>query len=555
MLNFVTITNYALIESAAVELKPGFNVITGESGAGKSIFKGAIELLLGGRVDRGVIRSGSERCTIAGVFTVPERLTAEVAAVLDHAGVAFEPELREVNIRRVITTGAVRNFINDAPVGARLLGEVGRLLLDCHGVNEHLSLLMPSRQLEYFDRYAGAGAARERCAGIWTELEQLAAERAGFTAALPDAAEADRLSLIVEEIESANPEPGEDEVLAARHRIGANAQEVVAAAGELGEFLTESEDSLSDRFGAVHRRLAELARIDENTISPLLDECDRLQENLAEFSRRVMSLADTVETDPEALAAMEERLSTLHTLKRRYGPTLEQVLATLGEAQRRLEEFRLSRQRCAEFDRREAALRGELEAACAELSALRRRQLPEFLAAVREKSALLGFPGCRFEAEIKPSLPSPSGADEFELLFSANVGEEIRPLRRIASSGELSRLMLALKTVLADADAVPTVVFDEIDMNIGGETANMVGAELHQLGRSRQIICISHLAQVAVRADAHFLVEKETADGRTRSRITLLEQPESELARMLGGGEAALRHAAEMTRELKRHRS
>ena len=552
MLNFVTISNYALIESATAEFSCGFNVITGESGAGKSIFKGAVELLLGGRVDRSVIRTGCDRCTISGVFTVPEHLAEPAARLLDASGVPFDPAVREIGFRRVITPGSVRNFLNDVPVGAKLLGDAGKLLVDCHGVNDQLSLLEPARQLEMFDRYAGAGALRDRCAALCAELDGIAAERERFAANLADAAEADRLALVVSEIEGVAPEPGEDEVLAARHRIGANAQLVVETAGELGDFLTEGEDSLSDRIGAVHRRLAELARIDENTVSPLLDECDRLQESLGDFSHRVMALADAVETDPEALAALEERLGAVQLLKRRYGPALEQVFSTLEEAKTRLEEFRRSRQQMAEFERRESETRARLVAACAELSKLRKSGIPGFIDAIRDKASLLGFPGCRFEIDMKPRAPSPSGADEFELLFCANVGEEIRPLRRVASSGELSRLMLALKTVLADADAVPTVIFDEIDMNIGGETANVVGDELRALGKSRQIICISHLAQVAARSDAHFLVAKTTREGRTRSQITLLEKREPEIARMLGGGAAARRHAAELLSSLRR---
>ena len=535
MLIYVKITNFALIEESELEFGPGFNVVTGESGAGKSILMGAVELLLGGRVDKGVIRNGCDRCMVCGGFAVPAGLAGAVGAILVPAGIPFDPA-EPLQLRRVIGQSSVRNYVNDTPVSARLLASVGEQLIDLHGANEQLSLTVPARQLDLLDRYAGAEEAAALCGRIAGELEALAKEREEFDRQTPDEAERSRLELQLEDIDKVNPAPGEDEELSARFKVAGNSRQVLETAGQLTAALTEGEDSVADRLGSVYRRLLELSRIDEALAAGLLEECDRIQEDVSALSGRVAELADKVDLDPEALAAIESRLGELFTIKRRYGPTLEQVLTVRGEAFRRLELYRNTAVRRQEFERRKAELTAELRRAAEKLSALRKKKAAEFAERVRSKLE-----------------PGPNGMDRVELLFSANAGESVHPLRKIASSGELSRLMLALKTVLADADSIPVVVFDEIDVNIGGETANRVGEELHHLGRNRQILCISHLAQVAARADRHFRVEKHTEEGRTFSECRELdaEGRVREIGRMLGGGESAVTHARAILSKIK----
>ncbi|MBS1371548.1 MAG: DNA repair protein RecN [Lentisphaeria bacterium] len=547
MLTFMKITNFALIEESELEFGPGFNVVTGESGAGKSILMGAVELLLGGRVDRGVIRTGCDRCTVTGSFSVPERLVPAIEAILVPAGIPFDAA-EPLQLRRVIGQSSVRNFVNDTPVSARLLAAAGEQLIDLHGANEQLSLTVPARQLEMLDRYAGTEAAQNECRRIAGELDALAKEREEFDRLTPDEAERSRLELQLEDIDKVNPAPGEDEELSARFKIAGNSRQVLETAGQLTEALTEGEGSLADRLGSVYRKLLELSRIDETLAGGLLEECDRLQEGVGALSARIAELADKVDLDPEALAAIESRLGELFTIKRRYGPTLEQVLAVRGEAFRRLELFRNTAARRAEFERRRKALAEELRAAAEKLSKQRKRCAADFAEQVRSKLGAIGFAKCVLEVAFTEVEPGPNGMDRIELLFSANAGESVHPLRKIASSGELSRLMLALKTVLADADSIPVVVFDEIDVNIGGETANRVGEELHNLGRNRQILCISHLAQVAARADRHFRVEKHTEEGRTFSVCRELNAGErvKEIGRMLGGGKPAETHARDI---------
>ena len=543
MLNCLVIDDFALIEHSEIEFEPGFNVITGESGAGKSIMMGALALLLGDRADRGAIRTGADRATVSAVFTVPAGQREEIAALFDEAGLPFDRENGEITLRRVLGASATRNFVNDVPVGAKLLARLGEELVDRHGAGEQLSLTSPARQLALLDRYAATETEAARCAECARRLAELERERRDFEAGLPSGDDLERLRLLVEEVDRENPEPNEDEELEARQKLGANAREVLQTSSELAACLTESEDSLADRLGEVHRRLRDLGRIDDRTAAPLLEECEKLQEALSAFSLRISGLADHVELDGEALAAIEARLGVLYTLKRRYGPSLEQVLAARDQATQRVRDFDRAAARREEFARRADELRRELADAAQVLSRKRRAAADRFTGEIRGVLTQLGFADSRFAAEFQEIAPGANGMDRFELLFSANPGEEMRPLRRIASSGELSRLMLAMKTCLADADSVPTVIFDEIDMNIGGETANRVGDELRRLGESRQIISISHLAQVAVRASTHWLVEKHTARGRTVSTVRRLDDRAPELARMLGGGGEALTHA------------
>ena len=552
MLIYVKITNFALIEESELEFGSGFNVVTGESGAGKSILMGAVELLLGGRVDKGVIRNGCDRCMVCGGFAVPAGLAGAVGAILVPAGIPFDPA-EPLQLRRVIGQSSVRNYVNDTPVSARLLASVGEQLIDLHGANEQLSLTVPARQLDLLDRYAGAEEAAALCGRIAGALEALAKEREEFDRQTPDEAERSRLELQLEDIDKVNPAPGEDEELSARFKVAGNSRQVLETAGQLTAALTEGEDSVADRLGSVYRRLLELSRIDEALAAGLLEECDRIQEDVSALSGRVAELADKVDLDPEALAAIESRLGELFTIKRRYGPTLEQVLAVRGEAFRRLELYRNTAVRRQEFERRKAELTAELRRAAEKLSALRKKKAAEFAERVRSKLGAIGFAKCVLEVAFSEVEPGPNGMDRVELLFSANAGESVHPLRKIASSGELSRLMLALKTVLADADSIPVVVFDEIDVNIGGETANRVGEELHHLGRNRQILCISHLAQVAARADRHFRVEKHTEEGRTFSECRELdaEGRVREIGRMLGGGESAVTHARAILGKIK----
>ena len=551
MLNFLKINDFALIENAESEFGSGFTVITGESGAGKSILMSSIEMLAGGRAEKSGIRSGCRQYTVSGEFTIPRDLLPEISPLLESAGIDFSAEDPRLTLRRTVTRSAARNFINDIPVGARLLAEIGGRLIDLHGANEQVSLTIPARQLALLDDFGDLGALRRACADKTAALRELEREKEEFERDLPDAGEADRLSLIAEEIDRVAPSPGEDAELTARQRLGANAKTVLETLACLTGILTENEDGIADQLGTVYRRLTELARIAPSLTGDAAEICSDLQTQVSTLSGRLAALTEKIDLDPGSLAAVEARLSEIHMLKRRYGPTLEQVFALREKAERELRIFNEARTRRAEFAERKKTLEAELHEAARRLSDARKRAAGTFLKEAEEKLSAIGFSGAELRAEFTEVPPGADGMDHLELLFNANRGEELHPLRKVASSGELSRIMLALKTVLADADRVPTVIFDEIDMNIGGETANKVAEELCRLGRKRQIFCISHLAQVAARADTHLLVEKRCIDGRTVSRVRRLDDPVPELARMLGGGASAMRHAAELHKAVK----
>ena len=550
MLNYLQIDNYALIEHSEIEFFPGFNVITGESGAGKSIMLGALAFLTGERTGTNVLRTGSSKCTVSAAFTVPEKLRASMAEVLETAGIDFDCGTGELSLRRVLSGSGTRQFVNDQPCSAKLLSELSGFLIDRQKVNEQLSLQQPARQLELLDRCAGTLELRNKCALLCEKLKNVRKEEEAFQKNLPNAAEADRLKLMVDEIAAVDPRENEDEELADKFRMGSNSREIIAASEGLVQLLSESENSIADMLGSVYRKLDELGRLGAEN-SELLSECAVVQEGVEHLARLLADLGAKVDLDPEELAAIESRMGEIFTLKRRYGPSLEELFVNRAHAEEELKRYNEASAVAAEYKKQISIIEKELKEVCAELSLKRQKEAKGFLEKITEKLKFLGFGKCRFEAGFTPCDPGPSGADRFEMLFSANAGAEVLPLRKIASSGELSRLMLGLKTVLAEADDVPTVIFDEIDMNIGGETANAVGTELHDLGKSRQIISISHLAQVAARADHHFKVTKETRGETVYSGVTLLEDPEAEIARMLGNTPAASKHAKELLKELK----
>ncbi len=548
MLNWLKIVNLALIESADVEFGSRFNVITGETGAGKSILLGTVGLLLGERADKSLIRTGQERCEISAGISFSAEDQEELARLLNDCGIPWEPEHPEIQLRRVITKTQNRNFVNDTPVTIQTLKLLGEQLIDIHGANEHQSLLSRARQLAILDRYANLKAEKAACRQCCLELKQLEQTRSEAFAVMPSAAEARQLEAVVYDIEKVSPEPGEDERISAQHQLAANARQVLELTGQSGQMLCEAETAVTEQLSAVYRHLLELERLDPQGSRELLTRCDLLIEGTRELAGLLEHYAGKVELDEETFQELELRLSELQTLKRHYGPTLEQVFAILEDARHRLSLYQDSAKLRAQFAAQEQQLRDRLAALAADLSAKRRRAADTLCAAVRTQLATLGFQRSHLAIAFQAVEPGENGGDQIDFIFSANPGETPHPLRQIASSGELSRVMLALKTVLADADAVPVVIFDEIDVNIGGETANQVGRSLAALAVKRQILSISHLAQVAACGDRHYAVSKKLQQDRTFSHIKLLDQAGRirELSRMLGGGPAAERHAAEL---------
>ncbi len=552
MLNSLRIKNLALVTDLSVELEPGYNAITGETGAGKSVLLGALNLVLGERADRALLRSGCDQCLVEAVFDVT-RLRAPLRDFLDENG--LEPcEAGQLILKRAFTAaGTNRQFINGTPTTLTALATVGRWLVDMHGPHDHQSLLQPAQQITLLDAFGGLDATRD----AFTELvRQRAGAEGEKTALVVDEREYSRqldlLRFQVNEIHQAKLDAAEESRLEADYRRATNAAQLLAACQSALATLNDDESSLLVRANALGRTLQELQRLDA-TAAPLTESHAQAVGAWRELLQELSRYADRVEVDPARLGELEERINLVQSLKRKYGATVADVITFGDEARRKLEDLEGREAALARIDAKLKKLDAEIARAGRELSDRRRAAVPGLRKKVNEQLRDLGFKQSQFDVEITAAPSEPgrapglSGLDRVEFQFSPNPGEPPRPLRAIASSGELARVMLALKTVLAAEDQIPVSIFDEVDANVGGETANAVGEKMRQLGARRQVICITHLAPVAARAAAHYRVTKEVKDGRTLTEIQRLDKSErvEELARMLGGQtEIARRHAA-----------
>lgn len=549
MLATLRIKNLALVADLTLELRPGFNAITGETGAGKSVILGALNLVLGQRADRTLIRAGAEACTVEAVFDVAT-LKAPLAEFLEDNGLEPGDGGQLVLKRSFTAAGTNRQFINGSPTTLATLATLGEWLVDLHGPHEHQSLLQPTRQLAILDAFGGLEARR---AAFGELVRQRAATDAAKAALIVDertyAQQVDLLRFQVQEIQEARLRPDEEAEVEAEFQRASNAARLLELAHGALAVLNENDDSAATQLGAAGRALQELQRLD-SAGAPLVEAHAQVVSLLHDLQVELSHYADRVEVEPARLAELEARLNLIHALKRKYGGTLAEVLAFGGEAAARLAALEGRDAEVARLNAELARLERELAAAGRELTAARRKLVPKLSRAVAKELAALGFQDSSFDVALT-SLPAAgsSGFDACEFQFAPNPGEPARPLRAIASSGELARVMLALKTVLAAVDEVPVLVFDEVDANVGGETATAVGEKMRQIAAAHQVLCITHLAPVAAQGDAHYVVTKEVIGGRTESRITLLDRREriEELARMLGGASsAARRHAEEL---------
>lgn len=544
MLKWLHIKNLALVDEADIEFSPGFNAVTGETGAGKSVLMGGVALLLGGRFDKSAIRQGTDRCEIAGEFRLDSVSEPQIAAILEECGLA-PCEDSTLLVRRVFTPSGGRIFINSSPANAQLLHTIGELLVDVHSPDEAFGLMKNSAQLKALDRFAHLEPLLEQTAAAWASIREIEAEQEEFQKTMPDADEAEHLRKTVSEIEKQSPEDGEDAQLEALHSAASNSKTILEIAAAASAALNESDDSIMDRLSSVRRLLRPLENVDPDYADRFLSKCDEISDAVSELTDDLQSRASSVELDESEFAALEERIQILQTLKRKYGPEIPDVLAYLENARRRLDLFENSAREREQLESRMTQAKDTHAGLCGKLTAARKSAAENLAEKLRREIMKLGFKRAAFQVEFSGAQPGPNGADRIEFLFSANPGVPVKPLKEVASSGELSRVMLAVKTVLAEVDEIGTLVFDEIDANIGGETAVVVAGELHELGTRKQVLCISHLAQVAARADRHFAVEKKTTEEAAVSSIRVLTQKAriAELGRMLGGGAAAERHA------------
>ena len=549
MLNYLKIKNLALIENAEVEFAPGFNVVTGESGSGKTVLLNTIALLTGRRADKNLLRAGCQRCELSAEITVDSERNPEIIAELEEAGIEFEKSANvTLQLRRTFTASGNRNYLNDTPVTINTLKKIGDLLVDVHGANEHHTLLHRSRQLELLDRYGNLQSLRNEYQQKFYALRELKKECETLLSDLPSAEEAEMLRGVVEEISAVNPQENEDEILAERHKLAANSHEILQSIRSSVQQLTQSDNSLLDGFAGVYRELESVSRLGVSEGDKFLTELELIRESIESLSDSLESYASNIELDEAAFAELENRLSAIYTLKRHYGPTLESVFNRWREAEARLKVYKDFAKLQKECQSRIAAAEKELSICAEKLSAARKKAAVELGRAVSGKLKVLGFEYNTFELDVSSHAPELSGIDTVDMMFSANPGLNAAPLRLIASSGEIARVMLALKAVLADADAVPVLIFDEIDVNIGGETGLRVGEELAKLSQHRQLLCISHLPQVAALGEHHYSVSKYIENNEVFGAINHLEYDQRviEIGRMLGGTEAARQHAASL---------
>ncbi len=549
MLIELRVRDYAVLDDVDVELGPGLSAFSGETGAGKSLLVGALSLLLGERAMADVVRAGAARAVVEGVFDVRER--PDLSTRLDESGVEAEDGVLILR-REVASEGRNRAWVNDSPATATLVGELGSALVDLHGQHEHQALLRPDEQRRILDAYAGASDLAEEVTERHRERGRLGRKFGNAEVRRRDLeARADFLRFQRDEISGAGLEPGEDRALEEEARRLDHAAELAGEAAELHERLYAGEGAVSDRLAEARDTVARLARFD-----PTLQESGALIEaayqQIVEAGRRLGGYAEGIEHDPTRLEWVRRRLDQLFRLKRKYGPELDDVVETGRRVSAELDELDGV---AHDLDRLRASLDGagaRLGEAASSLSRSRRAAAERLEREVEALLPELGMPEGRFRVAFE-TLPEPGagGAESVELRVTLNPGFEPRPLRRVASGGELSRVMLALKTVLAGVDRVPTLVFDEIDAGIGGAVATAIGGRLRAVSKAHQVLVVTHLPQVASRADGHLVVEKATRGGVATTRVRALEGDERvrEIARMLGGDPESVR-SREHAREL-----
>jgi DNA repair protein RecN (Recombination protein N) len=550
MLTELRIRNFALIDRLSVRLGPGLNVLTGETGAGKSIIVGALSLLLGERASSEVVRSGEDRASIEGVFEVDGR--GDLARLLDERGI--EPEDGVLVLKReVAAEGRSRAWVNGSPATASLLGEIGRMLVDLHGQHEHQTLLRRDEQRAILDAYAGNAALLAEVRAAHASTVDLRREVADLERRRREALQrADYLRFQADEIEKAALKPGEEESLEEEARRLSHSEELTSLSAQLYDELTGSDQSIVGSLGHLSRALEHLVRID-----PAQEGARELYDTayyaLQELGDRMERYAQTVEHDPARLDEIRRRQDLIFRLRTKYGGTVEEVAAIGRAAREELDLIDGAEFELGALQKRLATAAAELERLAGDLTARRVDAAARLADEVNAVLPDLGMSGGRLEvARVPLAEPAAFGAEEVEFRVSLNRGFEPRALSFVASGGEMSRIMLALKTILARLDAVPTLVFDEVDAGIGGRVALQVGDKMREVAGSHQVFAITHLPQIASRANVHLRVSKhDRPDGKTATEVAPLDDEERirEIARMLGGdpeSAVSLEHAREL---------
>jgi len=544
MLLELHVKNLALIEKADVEFGEGLNILTGETGAGKSIIIGSVTMALGGKAPKGSIRPGADYAYIELVFSVTGEEKRKALRELD-----VEPtEDGLVIISRKLTSARSISRINDETVTMARLSQITGLLLDIHGQHEHQSLLYKSKHLEILDAYVKAATqpVKQTIADRYRIYRSLEEKLRGFDLdAESRIREADFLRFEIEEIETSALKEGEEEELTSVYRRYSHSRRIAECLGAAYEAVE------GDWLARALKEVEQASEYDES-LGGVRDQLYDADSILRDAGREMSSYLDSMEMDEETFRKTEERLDLIHNLQAKYGPTVEAIFQKLEQKKKRLGELEDYDAHKKRMEQELEECRNGLEKLCTQLTGIRKKASRTLVKKIRQGLVDLNFLDVEFDMEFeKLDHFTPSGWDGAQFLISTNPGQPMRPLKDVASGGELSRIMLAIKTVLADSDDIPTLIFDEIDTGISGRTAQKVSEKLMLIARSHQIICITHLPQIAAMADSHFEIAKSASQGRTITTIRLLDRQASveELARLLGGAritEAVLKNAGEM---------
>ncbi|MGJ8655356.1 MAG: DNA repair protein RecN [Akkermansiaceae bacterium] len=534
MLSLLKIKNLALVDQLTWQLGSGLIGVTGETGAGKSVIVGALKLILGERADKGLIRTGESTCTIEAVFTLTN--DSIVNDILEDSGLDI-CEDDQLIIKRVIGQSSTKQFVNNSPATLAVLKKLGTEIVDLHGPHDHQSLLSTDRQLSMLDAYANSEKALSTYAQLYSEwheksmrLEDLRnSERATEQ-------ELDILKFQVEEIDSADLKPDEEEDIELQFQRATNSARLIELSSKIAGTL---EHTVNDALTEALRAAQELQKLDP-TVADRLSGLEQAALELQDLEREMTSYTDDLDTDPEEEHKLSERINTFETLKRKYGSTLEAVIIHGNDAKQRLEEIENRDGVLDDLQLEIDNLHGKVLTAGEKLTSTRQKSAPKLAKLIATHLKELGFKQAAFDLSLIPTTkPTTNGLETVDFQFGPNPGEPLKPLRQIASSGEISRVMLAVKSSLADQDATPLMVFDEIDANVGGEIARAVGDKMAVLGQQHQVISITHFPQVAAVAGQHFVVEKQVDAGRTTSNLREVTGTKriDELVRMLGGGD------------------
>lgn len=551
MLKRLRVCNFAIVESVEIEFGASLNIITGETGAGKSVLMGALGLVLGGRAEKSAVRDGAKQSSVEAEFELSGSAQSSAEAILDELDIPRLDDGALLVRRTVNVSGAGKCFVNDVSVSATTLRRLGEVLLDIHGPYDHQSLLSNDYQCHFLDAYGSCRklldeyrACRDELRSAEKKIESLCGDPATV------AAEIEMLSYAVDELERAALSEADGEALIERHHEAANAERIVEDGNALCNLLSDGEGAVFELMTKVQRHLSDLSSVlrdAEAWRNDALGITLQVQELYSAIRGRISS-ADGAEED---LQALDERVTLVERLKRKYGPTLEDVLKNFAAKKSRLDELESRSSRLEELKTSVGALEKKVLECGEKLSAARAKAAVRLAREITGELRDLGFARSEFGVGMKRIEPGPLGLDAVDFSFAPNNGETARPLKAIASSGEIARVALAAKTVLSAHDSIPVLVFDEIDSNIGGEVGSAIGLKLARVAAGHQVICITHLPQTAVFGTTHFSVSKSEDAGRTRTAVRRLGEKEriDEIARMLGGrGMTSVveKHAAEM---------